>query len=142
MRQPYYYDRQVVYNEAIELRKQGYGYRSIANQLLNKIPWGTIRGWVKHIPIDSKKAHEKATILRKKKNPEELISQEAIRKLIIAERGHRCEKCTLIEWLGKLISIELHHIDGDKKNNKRENLKLLCPNCHSQTDNYRNKKNI
>ena len=34
----------------------------------------------------------------------------------------------------------IHHIDGDHKNNVKTNLVLLCPNCHSQTDNYSNRK--
>lgn len=61
---------------------------------------------------------------------------------LIEERGHKCEKCNLSSWLNLPISLELHHIDGDKRNNTRENLELLCPNCHSYTDNYgsKNKK--
>ena len=51
-----------------------------------------------------------------------------------------CEKCNLKEWLNNKIPLELHHVDGDRKNNNFENLQLLCPNCHSLTDNYRGKK--
>ena len=36
-------------------------------------------------------------------------------------------------------SFYLHHIDGDNTNNKLENLQILCPNCHTMTDNYRGK---
>ncbi len=39
-------------------------------------------------------------------------------------------------WNGKPLILQLHHIDGNHYNNKIENLQLLCPNCHSQTDNY------
>lgn len=56
---------------------------------------------------------------------------------LIAERGHKCECCGLSEWMEKPITLELEHIDADKKNNTRENLKLLCPNCHSQTPTWR-----
>ena len=61
---------------------------------------------------------------------------------LIEERGHKCENCNLEKWLDLPISLELHHIDGDRSNNTKENLKLLCPNCHSYTDNYgsKNKK--
>lgn len=52
----------------------------------------------------------------------------------------RCEQCKLTEWLSKEIPLELHHIDGNGKNNALENLQMLCPNCHAQTDNYRKKK--
>ena len=53
-------------------------------------------------------------------------------------KEYRCEKCgNTGEWLGDKIILELHHIDGDKHNNSLDNLQYLCPNCHSQTDNYR-----
>lgn len=53
---------------------------------------------------------------------------------------NKCECCGLTEWLGKPISCELHHINGDHTDNRVENLIILCPNCHSQTDNFRNRK--
>ena len=51
----------------------------------------------------------------------------------------KCEDCDLKEWRGKSIPLELHHIDGERTNHDIKNLKLLCPNCHSQTDNFRAK---
>ena len=51
----------------------------------------------------------------------------------------RCELCSNTEWLGKSIALELHHKDGDSKNNLLENLMVICPNCHAQTTNYRGK---
>ena len=54
-------------------------------------------------------------------------------------KGHRCENCGLTSWMNQPISLEVHHVDGDYLNNDIDNLKLLCPNCHSLTDNYRGK---
>ncbi len=51
----------------------------------------------------------------------------------------QCENCSLIEWLEQPIPLELHHIDGNRYNNSLSNLKLLCPNCHALTENYRAK---
>ena len=51
-------------------------------------------------------------------------------------RGRKCENCGLEEWLGQPINLEIHHIDGNHYNNDLSNLQLLCPNCHSYTDNY------
>lgn len=62
------------------------------------------------------------------------------KKVLIRERGHVCESCKNSEWLGRRITLELEHIDGDNKNNVRENLKLLCPNCHSYTPTWRKAK--
>lgn len=50
---------------------------------------------------------------------------------------YECAECGLSEWNGKFISLELHHINGVNTDNRPENLQLLCPNCHSQTDTWR-----
>ena len=55
-------------------------------------------------------------------------------ELILNEQNNSCLECGLEEfWNNKKLSFELDHIDGNSSNNKRENLRLLCPNCHSQT---------
>ena len=59
---------------------------------------------------------------------------------LIALRGSRCEKCGLSNWLDLPITLEAHHIDGDHINTALDNLILLCPNCHSQTDSWRKPK--
>lgn len=56
-------------------------------------------------------------------------------------KENKCEICGLTEWLGRPLTIQLHHIDGDDTNNEISNLQMLCPNCHSQTDNYRGNAN-
>jgi len=51
---------------------------------------------------------------------------------------HKCNECGCNgEWNGKALSLELEHVDGNRNNNKRDNLKWLCPNCHSQILTYR-----
>lgn len=51
-------------------------------------------------------------------------------------KQNRCEECGLTEWLGRPLSMALHHVNGDGRDNRIGNLQLLCPNCHSQTDNF------
>jgi len=51
----------------------------------------------------------------------------------------KCERCNNTHWLGNLIPLEVHHIDGDTFNNELENLQILCPNCHYFTDTYKSK---
>ena len=54
----------------------------------------------------------------------------------------KCEECGITSWNDKIIIFELHHLDGDHFNNNLNNLKILCPNCHSQTNGFRQKKHI
>jgi DNA-binding CsgD family transcriptional regulator len=51
-------------------------------------------------------------------------------------KENRCERCGLLEWQDRPISLALHHINGDRLDNRVQNLQLLCPNCHSQTDTF------
>ena len=53
-----------------------------------------------------------------------------------------CSICGIESWNNKPLKLELDHIDGNRINHEYSNLRLLCPNCHSQTDTYRSKTRI
>lgn len=55
-------------------------------------------------------------------------------------KENKCEKCSISEWMGFPLSIQLHHKNGNSKDHKFENLEMLCPNCHSQTEFFSRRK--
>jgi len=67
------------------------------------------------------------------------ISAGALRKYIKILKPHQCEICSTTKWNGKPIPLEVDHIDGNHENNVLSNLRLICPNCHAQTDTYKAK---
>jgi hypothetical protein len=66
-------------------------------------------------------------------------STSDLRKRLIAEglKQHRCERCSLTTWNDQPIPLELDHVSGIRDDNRLENLRILCPNCHAQTETYR-----
>ena len=51
-----------------------------------------------------------------------------------------CSQCGLREWLGQDMPLQIDHKNGDNRDNRLKNLRLLCPNCHSLTPNFCRKK--
>ena len=69
------------------------------------------------------------------------LSPAKIKADYISTHEYKCACCGISEWQGKPITLQLHHINGDRSHNEDDNLMLLCPNCHSQTDNFCGKNN-
>ena len=67
----------------------------------------------------------------------ELKTDATRRHWIILLRGHKCEICGLTEWTGKIIPLQLDHIDGNSRNNVLENCRVICPNCDALLPTYK-----
>ena len=78
------------------------------------------------------------------KNPEKYLradySPKLFKKDFLKEQNNVCAICGCSpEWNGKPLVFVLDHIDGHASNNRRENLRLICPNCDSQTETFKSK---
>jgi hypothetical protein len=49
---------------------------------------------------------------------------------------NKCEVCGIIDWNTKPLTMQLDHIDGNPHNHKLDNLRMICPNCHGQTETW------
>lgn len=131
--------------ELLEIPKVGHNYRT----LKNKVHYFGID--VSHFNYDYAHLHNGRHYMRQLINRSdaevfkeganiktENLKKEYIRRFM--DNKPRCEQCGISDWNGKELVFHIHHIDGNHRNHSRENLVLLCPNCHSQTDTYSNKK--
>jgi 5-methylcytosine-specific restriction endonuclease McrA len=66
----------------------------------------------------------------------QVIERTTIRRYITEERGYKCECCNISNWNNKPLTLQVDHIDGDPSNHKPNNVRLICPNCHSQQENW------
>lgn len=71
-------------------------------------------------------------------HPELFYSSENLKKYLL-EYGvvYKCNICGISSWNEKQLTLEIDHIDGIRNHNTLSNLRFLCPNCHSQTENWR-----
>jgi predicted restriction endonuclease len=67
----------------------------------------------------------------------------SLKKRIVKENmlEYKCELCGINNWLGKQLTLHLDHKNGNNRDHRIENIRFLCPNCHSQTDNYAGRNN-
>lgn len=97
----------------------------------------TGKGWNVGLKFKPNKAKPLSEILVKDSNYQ---SYKLVKRLLSEEvKERKCECCNRTTWNNNPIPIELHHINGDHHDNRIENLQILCPNCHAQTDSYRGK---
>ena len=67
------------------------------------------------------------------------VTSSSLRRRLLEEGllPRRCNRCARTQWEGSPVPLELDHVDGDRRNNRLDNLRLLCPNCHALTPTYR-----
>lgn len=126
------------------LKPKGGNYRTIKNFFKdNNIDINHFTGQRHNIGDDYKRINKEIPLIKYLVN-DIILSSSRLKKRLIKEgvKENKCENCELNEWMGGKIPLELHHMDGNHYNNLLNNLKILCPNCHTLTPNYRGKNKI
>lgn len=91
-------------------------------------------------PRGSNRRRTPGEILLKDQTPQARRTPNTLLRRALLDLGaeERCADCGIdAVWRGDPLRLEVDHINGDWRDNRRENLQLLCPNCHSTTDSYR-----
>ena len=119
-------------------KDKGYTYlKSYCKKCCNK---QTIKGQYNLCKCGNKKTKKSDKCAKCTRIPyHKIISNDAIKKTIIRDKliPYICSECgNTGEHLGKSLSLHLDHINGENKDHRLENLRFLCPNCHSQTPTY------
>ena len=94
----------------------------------------------KHTEASKEKLKQRYLTRREKKLAEvpfEMLTRDFKRIVIFREQNGACNHCNLSEWRGHPMPLELEHKDGDNQNDARDNLELLCHNCHALTLTWR-----
>jgi hypothetical protein len=62
------------------------------------------------------------------------VERATMRRYLSEDRGYKCEVCGISDHNGKELTLQVDHIDGNPGDDSPNNVRLICPNCHSQTE--------
>jgi hypothetical protein len=94
----------------------------------------TSQGWSKGMTFPPRRRPIEGVLVKGR-----LVKSYQLKKRLLDHglKERRCEMCGLESWNGHPIPLELDHINGRREDNRLENLRVLCPNCHALTPTYR-----
>lgn len=131
---------------SLNLKPTGGNYRWIAFRirfLQIDTAHFTGKGWARGRTGDDSESVRRGTRQRTRpdsevfiRNSPETCGARIGRRLIRLGREYACSVCAIREWNGKPLKLHVDHLNGISNDNRLENLRFLCPNCHSQTATY------
>lgn len=102
---------------------------------------GKGKGWSRGVGLTKRQKTPSTILVKQVSGVNKTRTYQLVRALIESGVEHVCAECTgPPEWRGRPLTLQVDHINGDNRDHRRENLRFLCPNCHTQTPNYGNKK--
>jgi Zn finger protein HypA/HybF involved in hydrogenase expression len=143
------------YEKIIKIVKESYNYKDVLRKL-NKSSSGNAYTYLiryikkRNIDVSHFNSYKNNHGTFKKFSLKEIFVENSeykggtkeLKKIILKNNliEYKCVNCNNIgEWDNKFLSLHLDHINGNNKDDRLENLRFLCPNCHSQTTTYSGK---
>ena len=126
---------EVLFKLGYTVKRNSWGYSQVKSRMddLN-LDYSIFKGKSAVIKITKLNNVRKEDILKENcKHQRTVLRRYIIKNNLIP---YKCAICGCTEWQGKTLSLELDHINGINNDNRLENLRFLCPNCHSQTSTY------
>lgn len=126
---------EVLFKLGYTTKGNSWGYSQVKQRMLDlNLSQSDFKGKSAFVTRSENQAIDPKKLLKENCNH----TRSVLRRCIIKNKllPYRCAICGICEWNGKTLSLELDHINGINNDNRIENLRFLCPNCHSQTTTY------
>ena len=126
---------EVLFKLGYSTKENSWGYSQVKQRMTDlNLSGKDFRGRAAVIENSEARKVNKENLFRKGSRHNRCV----LRRTIIRENliPYKCAICGITEWNEKTLSLELDHINGENNDNRLENLRFLCPNCHSQTSTY------